>query len=405
MKRVFDGKTVSGANGAPWEKWRVCFITYRPYPLVAIVPACISTRVSEAGYSVTVLSFTEGQNDEEEVYKGITINRFALPGPRFAKRSMGHFVKKCISYIRDRDFDIVHIFSCPYFGLIGQCGGRKRAYLYHMLSYPLGSTRRRILQSKVSIFFHCLFMDKVVIQSRELMQQLPGIRGLFKACLIPTGFDPDTIAPKNTRARMRIRGKLSIPEDHIVPVFVGSIQKKRKLGKLIHAFDEVLRVRKKVTPVIIGDGDALDAMIALAEFLGVRDRIRFTGRVHHDHLAEYLSAADIAVSYVPMNELFHYSPAVKTYEFLAMGLPLIATATVSNRRVVKNRHNGLLVPDGPRDLARGLLELVDNKDLRQKIARNARASVEGFSFERIVREEILPLYETLLKQKRKLRAL
>jgi glycosyltransferase involved in cell wall biosynthesis len=75
--------------------------------------------------------------------------------------------------------------------------------------------------------------------------------------------------------------------------------------------------------------------------------------------------------------------------------PIIATAVGGNLEIIHNHQTGLLVP--PRDvpaLYDAMKILCEDKKLRQIIAKNARLQYEKrFQFDRIVKEEFIPLYE------------
>ena len=105
---------------------------------------------------------------------------------------------------------------------------------------------------------------------------------------------------------------------------------------------------------------------SLARVLKVDDNVIFTGRVERRKVRDYISAADIGISYVPINESFSYNPPLKTFEYLACGLPTIATATESNRRIIDDGFNGILTSDNPEYLADAIINLlmiVENKSL------------------------------------------
>lgn len=84
-------------------------------------------------------------------------------------------------------------------------------------------------------------------------------------------------------------------------------------------------------------------------------------------------------------------------EAAASGRPLIATDTPGCRDIVIHDETGLLVPpQNPEALAAAIIRLAENKGLRVRLGRAARARVEAkFSVERIV-GQTLSLYRSLL---------
>ncbi len=60
----------------------------------------------------------------------------------------------------------------------------------------------------------------------------------------------------------------------------------------------------------------------------------------------------------------------------AIGLPIIATAVGGTEEIIKNYKNGILVkPHNITQLRKKILELIKNKELREKLGRNAQEVV------------------------------
>jgi glycosyltransferase involved in cell wall biosynthesis len=111
-----------------------------------------------------------------------------------------------------------------------------------------------------------------------------------------------------------------------------------------------------------------------------------------------LQAADIGLAYVADRAQYRNQPPLKTVEYLASGLPVVATDTPGNRRFVEHRRNGLLVQDSVQALASGIACLMEDQALRLDMGRIARKSVDRFSYDHIVKEQLLPFYERCLAE-------
>jgi len=96
---------------------------------------------------------------------------------------------------------------------------------------------------------------------------------------------------------------------------------------------------------IIGDGpgEELKELKSFAASLGLSKEIYFTGRVRHNKLKPFFDSHNIGISYVPITEYYNFQPPTKTYEYLLSGMPVIATKTHENKKVITNR-NGVLIP-------------------------------------------------------------
>ncbi|WP_369215118.1 glycosyltransferase family 4 protein [Streptomyces flavofungini] len=76
--------------------------------------------------------------------------------------------------------------------------------------------------------------------------------------------------------------------------------------------------------VFVGSGDAFDAMVELAERLGLSEQVEFTGRIPDADLVRYLSTADVCLSPDPRNPLNDVSTMNKVLEYMAMGRPIVS---------------------------------------------------------------------------------
>jgi glycosyltransferase involved in cell wall biosynthesis len=85
-------------------------------------------------------------------------------------------------------------------------------------------------------------------------------------------------------------------------------------------------------------------------------------------------------------------------EYMAAGLPTIASRVGGNLEVIEEGVSGLLIPAGDSNaLAEALIRLLDDEDLAQQLARNGQKSVrEKFSFESLTRN-VDSLYTELLR--------
>lgn len=92
--------------------------------------------------------------------------------------------------------------------------------------------------------------------------------------------------------------------------------------------------------------------------------IRFHGRVARNNLKSFLEKANVGVSFIPMLKKYDAQPATKTFEYLLAGMPVIATATKENQKVI-DESNGVLIDDtaeGFRDGLKTLLSRIASLD-------------------------------------------
>lgn len=158
-------------------------------------------------------------------------------------------------------------------------------------------------------------------------------------------------------------------------VFAGRVVAPKGVAVLIHAARAV-----DAEFVICGDGWGLDAMRALARRLGVLDRVRFTGWLTEEALAQELADASV----VAMPSLWPEPFGLVGIEALAAGRPVIASDTGGVGDWLVDGVNGLLVkPGDARALAKALDKLLSDPSRQRAMGAAGREMVAArFSAER-----------------------
>ncbi|WP_150460733.1 glycosyltransferase family 4 protein [Nesterenkonia ebinurensis] len=130
---------------------------------------------------------------------------------------------------------------------------------------------------------------------------------------------------------------------------------------------------------ILGDGPQRTELESLAVQLGIAERVVFHGAVAPEQVPAALSAWDAGVAPypVPQQQGEHYFSPLKVYEYLAAGLPVVASATGEIPEIIEHGRTGLLVPGSDPDaLAEALGRLAADPQLRQQMGAAARAEAQ-----------------------------
>jgi glycosyltransferase involved in cell wall biosynthesis len=138
--------------------------------------------------------------------------------------------------------------------------------------------------------------------------------------------------------------------------------------------------------VVGGDsaGQRVAELSALARDAGVGDRIAFRGFVPHGAIGAAYRRADCLL--LPNSRTviggFCSSP-IKLFEYMASGVPIVASDLPSIREVLSHNENAVLVePDSPRALAAGIRTVLEDSALASRLAARARREVPEFSWDR-----------------------
>jgi glycosyltransferase involved in cell wall biosynthesis len=150
-------------------------------------------------------------------------------------------------------------------------------------------------------------------------------------------------------------------------VFAGRIVTPKGVGTLVRAARDV-----EAEFVICGDGWQLPAMRKLARRLRLQERVRFTGWLAPDELAQEL--ADASVVAVP--SLWPEPFGLVGIEAFAAGRPAVASATGGIGDWLQDGVSGLAVqPGDPRALAAALNELLSDPERQRAMGEAGRQTV------------------------------
>jgi glycosyltransferase involved in cell wall biosynthesis len=132
--------------------------------------------------------------------------------------------------------------------------------------------------------------------------------------------------------------------------------------------------RSDISFTMIGSGDSFAQLVALRDELGLEDYVEFTGRVSDETVARVLSTADIGLCPDPKNPLNDVSTMNKTMEYMAFALPVVAF-DLRETRVSAGAAAVYASPNEVADLARLMLELIDDEPRRGSMGAVGRARV------------------------------
>ena len=208
----------------------------------------------------------------------------------------------------------------------------------------------------------------IVTVSKELahiIEQHPSARG--KVLVVPNAVDPERFAGATPSLPRR--------EDEFIIGFVGALKPSQGLITLLTAFKTVASHSAAARLVIVGDGpdrEHLDREVAGRE---LERRVHFTGAVPPHTIPGLLAGMDVAVAPYPPLARFYLSP-IKIFEFMAAGLPVVASGIGQIAEVIEHNVNGVLVPPGnAAALASALTRLETDPKWRRTLGAASRQTV------------------------------
>ncbi|PYT33163.1 MAG: hypothetical protein DMF52_16180 [Acidobacteria bacterium] len=174
----------------------------------------------------------------------------------------------------------------------------------------------------------------------------------------------------------RSRGARGFDAGDTLIIFTGSFKQWHGVNDLLQAFALLLDHEKRTRLILVGDGPERESLMRSAAELRIESNITFTGAVSHEAIPALLASADIAVApYLPLDD-FYFSP-LKLGEYLATGLPVVATACGDLDPLLRDDVSSLRVPPGDVPaLARALGRLTEDPELRRRLGRAGRRVAE-----------------------------
>ncbi len=219
---------------------------------------------------------------------------------------------------------------------------------------------------------------------------------------IPNGVDFTRFKQAN---RISVREQFNISTCKKVLLTVGNYVRRRGHEELVDAMRYIVDSDKDAHLVIVGRGtEVLHERISL---LGLQESVTLTGAISPIEVnpdADDLVAAlyqDCDVYVAPGMSEGSEGLSLALLDAMAASAAIVATQISGNSDVIRHGENGLLVTPGePEALSKGVLDILTNKDLREKCKKNACEDVNPYSWSTIS-EQYVACYREAIRMCRK----
>lgn len=203
--------------------------------------------------------------------------------------------------------------------------------------------------------------EQVAAEVREISPEPPLI-------VVPNGVDVELFRHRHDPGEAR--AELGLPATARLLCFTGSLRPWHGLDTAIEA---LALLPDDVHLVVAGDGPVRLELSRRAQHQGTSARVHWLGQVAHREIPRVLSACDVALAPYPVLERFAFSP-LKLYEYLAAGIPVVASSMGEIPRVLEaGRWGRLATPGDPAALAAGIRDVLRDPAAAAARAERARA--------------------------------
>lgn len=344
----------------------------------------LSQALGELGHDVHLLVFSEGEDID---IPAVSIHRH-MPLPGITGIKPGLSVKKlicdvflflkCIQLTRKHDFQLIHAVEESVFMARILKTVYKIPYVYDMDSclsiqltdkYPSLGVVRRIME----------WMEKSAIKKSEGV--LPVCEALEKIVKehspekLVVRLEDISLLESGQQGEENLRKELGIVG--IMLMYVGNLEKYQGIDLLLNSFKLAVEIKSEISLVLIG-GNQKDIQLYTdkSRQLGISDKVFFCGGRPVNQLGFYLKQADILLS--PRTQ--GNNTPMKIYSYLDSGRVVLATKLTTHTQVM-DENIACLVEANQADMAKGIVSLAEDTQLRDTLAHNARVRVrDEYSF-------------------------
>jgi glycosyltransferase involved in cell wall biosynthesis len=207
-----------------------------------------------------------------------------------------------------------------------------------------------------------------------------------KVLVLPDGVDLSLF--HDLPSREACRQRLGLPGDRSIIGYIGrfhTLGNEKGIPELVQTMSylPVLRGKEPLLLCVGGPMDAVPTYVELACKLGVSERrLQFVDRVPNHEVPLWMRACDVVTIPWPWTEFSAYfTSPLKLFEYMAAGVPIVASDLPSIRQVLRHGENAWLVePGSHHSLGEGLNMVLGNPSTAQRLAARARSDVLRFTW-------------------------
>jgi glycosyltransferase involved in cell wall biosynthesis len=377
-------------NAMKQRRAKVCVLTSVHIPFDGRVFHKEACSLAKAGYNVTLIA----RHDKEETVAGVRV--VPLPKPRNRLHRMTAVLWRLYRLAVRENADVYH-FHDPELMIVGlllKLGGKKVIWDVHehypnaiLDKYYLSRPLRRVVSTLFDWFERAVvrFYDYVIYTT-------PFVGARYQKMNVRSGRIENY--PIIELSRLFERN----PQDRII--YLGGMSKTRGLLEVIEAFCQVARRHPSWDLCLVGSSrpqafeqEMKDASIRR----GVEANVKFVDWVPYEEKERLSSQASMGViTYLPYSNNTSCLPN-KLFDYMLVGLPVIASDFPLYREVVEPSRCGILVdPSKPEEIARAMEYLIEHPEEARQMGDNGRRAVlEKYNWEK-ESERLLQIYDTVL---------
>lgn len=335
--------------------------------------------------------------DDPRVFRLPSVKRLSPPNIPIAVA----FAPFVIETVRPLGVDIVHSHLPFTVGSIGHTIARElglptvHTYHTHLTEYahyapPLPGLRYSVRYGlrRLSRRF-CNSADHVIAPSTAIRELLLEYGVVQPITVLPSGIQCHDFRRLSDGERQLVRREYGIPMQSCLVLFAGRLAREKNLPLLVNAYARLAATRPDAHLVIAGGGPLERQLGRRLRTLRLDARVTMTGTLSREAIAKVFGSADV-FAFPSVTE----TQGIVIAEALAASCPVVAVDAMGAQDSVQDGVNGFLVPASERAFAARLEQVVADRKLRNRMAKEALASSAAFSIDTVT-DQLVGLYRSL----------
>ena len=297
-----------------------------------------------------------------------------------------------------RAFDLVHIhtpFLAHYAGVrqarrlripcIATYHTFFEEYLHHYVPVLPRSLGRGLARTFTRA--QCRAVAALIAPSEPMRAVLLDYGVVTPVHVIPTGLAAHRFQPGNGA---RFRAAHELPPERPLMLYIGRVAHEKNIEFLLRVFAQVRSSVPDALFVIAGEGPAREPLRELASGLGLLEDVYFVGYLDRNtELLDCYAAADVFV-FASRTE----TQGLVLLEAMAQGAPVVSTAKLGTRSILKEGCGALIVPEEAEPFAAAAVRVLQDPQLRANLAQAGRGYAHEWS-SLVMARRLLELYRSL----------
>lgn len=362
------------------------FISDVYFPRVNGVSTSIRTFREDLGAQgvetrLVVPAYDRAQDDEPGVTR---VPASPIPGDAEDRRMHWGALKAVLDGLPPESFDLVHVHTPFYAHYAGVRLARRtqlpvmatyhtffEEYLHHYIPALPRSIGRRIARSFTRS--QCDDMQALIAPSEPMRDVLQhDYRIATPIHVVPTGLPLDRFQAGDGA---RFRRQMQIPLDRPLMVYVGRVAYEKNIDFLVNAYREVRTRLPRAMLLIAGEGPARASLTARVAAEGLASDVCFAG---------YLDRQSTLLDCYAAGDVFVFASRTETQglvllEAMAQGVPVVSTAVLGTRSILKEGSGALVVEENPGAFASAVVKVLTTDALRAQLSEAGRAYARTWS--------------------------